>query len=141
MKLYIDCEWNDYKGDLISMALVSEDGRVFYQALEVQDPSRWVIENVLSVLDIKPVSLSYFQEALETYLQQFDTFTIVADWPEDIAHFCNALITEPGSRLKTASFGTQLLTISSASSKPHNALADALAFRQAAQEIETFQQF
>ena len=43
MRLFIDCEWNSYKGELLSFALVSEDGQAFYMLLP--EPSEAIDHN------------------------------------------------------------------------------------------------
>ena len=57
--LYLDCEWNDHGGDLISLALISPDGRSFYQALECTSPSPWVAKNVIPYICINPPLCAY----------------------------------------------------------------------------------
>lgn len=50
MRLFIDGEWNSFGGDLISLALVAEDGREWYEVLDCVDPHPWVAENVIPKL-------------------------------------------------------------------------------------------
>ena len=69
------------------------------------------------------------QCSLRLWLAQFDAVHIVADWPEDIAHFCKALITGPGYRLDTPPLTMEVLRIDAGSELPHNALADARGIR------------
>lgn len=129
MRLYIDGEWNSYKGELISMALVSEAGHEWYEVLECRSPNPWVAEHVMPKLDKQPVTLDMMRESLRVFLAQFTTVEIIADWPEDIARFCDLLICGPGLRIDTP----RLVMVvrrdlnSSASLKPHQALADARA--------------
>jgi hypothetical protein len=42
MQLWIDTEFNEYRGALISMALVAEDGREWYGVRFCDDPGWWV---------------------------------------------------------------------------------------------------
>lgn len=129
MNLFIDCEWNDWGGELISMALVPEDGYVFYESLGCENPSPWVAEHVVPVINKEPISADAFQSKLNNYLSEFDSVHVIADWPEDIAWFCRMLITGPGQRLNTPHLTFEIMrdldTIQSI--MPHNALADALA--------------
>lgn len=37
MKLFIDCEFNEFGGDLLSMAIVSENGDEFYEVLNLEN--------------------------------------------------------------------------------------------------------
>ncbi len=131
MNIYIDCEWNDYKGDLISMALVSQDGDEFYEVLECSNPSEWVANNVMTVLEKKHIQKDEFDLKLKNYLEQFNNtnINIIADWPEDIERFCSALITGPGTRFGPGNIKFELNhdLFSSESKVPHNALWDARA--------------
>jgi len=133
MNLFIDCEWTKWNGELLSMALVPENGtfRSFYDAIEydVADCDPWVVQNVLPVMDIEPVSMKVFQFRLFEYLRMFDRINIIADWPEDIAWFCRALITGPGMCMDTPSVTMQIIRVDAPSTKPHNALADAIGIR------------
>lgn len=131
MNIYIDCEWNSSKGDLISMALVSEEGNSFYEVLECKNPDIWTREHVMPLLDKDPVVMSYFKKKLYEFLNQYEEVTIIADWPEDIAYFCKALILKPGQCMHTPKLNMKVVHIDSVSQIPHNALADATALRSA----------
>ena len=136
MRFWIDTEFNDFRGALISMALVSDDGREWYEALPCTDPSPWVAQNVMPIIgktalaDSAQLALSLF-----AFLSAFDSVHIVADWPEDISHFCNALIVGPGQRIITPPLMFEvrpdLPDTASTSALPHNALEDARALRRA----------
>ena len=69
------------------------------------------------------------------FLSQFDSAHIVADWPEDISHFCNALIVGPGMRIDTPPLTLEvrrdLPNTADISRVPHNALEDARSLAQA----------
>lgn len=131
MKLFLDCEFNEFQGDLISMALVAEDGREWYEVVPCAKPGAWVAEHVMPILGKEPVSFPTMQASLCFWLAQFDQVHVVADWPEDIAHFCRALITGPGYRLDTPPLTMEVLRIDAESAQPHNALADARGIRDA----------
>ena len=88
MRLWIDTEFNEFRGALISMALVAEDGQEWYAALECPNPGSWVAEHVMPLVGIAPVSRLVFCVSLRQFLKRFATVHIVADWPEDIEHFC-----------------------------------------------------
>jgi hypothetical protein len=132
MDIYIDCEFNDFKGDLISMALCAENGAEFYECVPCETPSAWVTENVIPVLGKAPIEYTSLQSRLAQFLAQFDSIHIVADWPEDLGHFCDALIVGPGKRIDTPPLTMEVLRIDSESDIPHNALSDARAFRDEA---------
>ena len=129
MNLFLDCEFNEFKGALISMALVSEDGREWYEVVPCDNPGPWVALNVMPILGKQPVSVGEMQRSLHAWLAQFDAVHVVADWPEDIAHFCQALITGPGYRLDTPPLTMEVVRIDAESAIPHNALADAQGIR------------
>ena len=134
MRLWIDTEFNEYKGELISMALVGEDGREWYEVLHmIEPPGPWVTQHVMPILGKKPMLRQFVQESLRNWLAAYPRVHIVADWPEDIQHFCDLLITGPGERIDTPfltleirrDIGSDLSVI------PHNALEDARALRRA----------
>lgn len=131
MRLFLDCEFNGFGGQLISMALVSETRHEWYEVLHCEDPLPWVAENVMPILLNRPVSVEEFQSSLQAFLCQFDTVHIVADWPEDIMHFCYALVTGPGQCLATPPLTMEVVRVESTSEVPHNALADARGIRKA----------
>lgn len=125
MNIFIDCEFNEFKGNLISMALVADDGQEFYEALPCDNPGRWVAEHVMPIINQEPVPMAVFQTRLQKFLLQYETVHIIADWPEDLKHFCEALISGPGERLNTPPLTMEILRFDAESDLPHNALADA----------------
>lgn len=133
VKIFIDCEFNGFNGELISMALVPADSSpVFYEWLGCENPTVWVAENVIPKIGgIMKISLEAFQNKLQAYLMQFDECHIVADWPDDIAYLCRALITGPGRRIDTPPLTLEVTRIDAVSNCPHFALADAFALRMA----------
>lgn len=135
MRLWLDTEFNDFKGDLISMALISDDGREWYEVLPCMKPSPWVAKNVMPILGKAPVMARDMTLSLRSFLKQFDNAHIVADWPEDISHFCNTLIVGPGLCINTPPLTFEirhdLPNTADISVVPHNALEDAKALRLA----------
>ena len=127
MKLWIDCEFNSYLGELISLALVADNGEVFYRVLSITEPvNPWVAEHVMPILGAEPIPLAQFHDELEGFLMQFDSVHVIADWPEDIAHLMHVLITGPGERLNTPPLTMEVVRIDAPSAQPHNALYDAI---------------
>lgn len=128
-RIYIDTEFNEFKGELISMALVAEDGKEFYEVLPCLYPGNWVAQHVIPVLEKKPIDKNTFQAKLQQFLYQYDEIHLIADWPEDIKHFCESLITGPGLCLNYPKITMEMRRdLSSNNSKvPHNALHDARA--------------
>lgn len=136
MKLFIDCEFNSFKGELISMALVDEQGVFFYEVLPCADPHPWVAEHVMPILEKKPITLAKLQFRLMAFLSHYDSVHLIADWPEDIQHFCETLITGPGERLNTPPLTMEIRRdLDCVSHIPHNALADAFAIARKYREV------
>ena len=130
MRLFVDCEFNGFNGALISMALVAEDGREWYEVLPCDNPDPWVAENVIPILERSPLqNMHELSFSLQTFLGQFETIHVVADWPEDISHFCRSLIVGPGRRINTPPLTMEVIRIDCPSSRPHNALCDARGIR------------
>lgn len=133
MEVFIDCEFNSFKGALISMALVSMDGRELYRAVPLHEPIHpWVQDNVVPVLG--EVECCATRQALAyeiaAFLEPYTAVHVIADWPEDIQHFCESLITGPGERVGTPPLTMEIRRdIDAESAVPHNALHDARAIR------------
>lgn len=133
MEIVIDCEYNEHKGQLISMALVPFDGPSFYEVLNCENPAPWVAENVMPYLNKETVTPKVFEQKLYDYLNQFDSIELICDWLEDPALFCMALITGPGIRLDTPPLTMKVLRTldlpegDGNSEVLHNALSDATA--------------
>lgn len=136
-RLFIDCEFNEFKGDLISMGIVAEDGREFYEVTHCDQPGAWVAQHVMPILNKAPISMRELQAQLFLFLAQFKAIHVVADWPEDIKHFCDALITGPGMRMDTPPLTMEVRRDldSELSAVPHNALDDARAVAAKAAEL------
>lgn len=134
MRMWIDTEFNGFRGELISMAIVSEDGSEFYEYLGRchgrLDP--WVAANVLPVINKEgPVEIPELRQRLQAFLMQFDSVHLIADWPEDIAHFCRMLLTDkPGERIDTPPLTMEIVRYDAGSACPHNALSDARGMRE-----------
>jgi len=132
-KLFLDCEFNGFGGKLMSMALVPAGHEPeFYCEIEMTDQlDPWVAANVVPHLTQAPVTYSEFQQRLCQYLINMENILIIADWPDDIRYFCEALITGPGERINIPSvIKFELdLSIDYVSAVPHNALHDARGIR------------
>tara|TARA_R110000868_G_scaffold376148_7_gene640966 strand:+ start:1892 stop:2311 length:420 start_codon:yes stop_codon:yes gene_type:complete len=128
MNLYLDCEFNGFGGDLISMALVAENGIEWYEVLNCHYPNKWVADNVMPKLNKNPIVHRDFKGSLCDFLEQFDRIHVIADWPEDISHFCNTLIIKSGLRMRTPPLTIEIVRVElmpNNSQNPHNALEDA----------------
>lgn len=132
MKIWIDTEFNEFRGALISLALVDEVGREFYEVLDCKKPGPWVAANVIPILGQAPIPLELLQQRLQAWLSLYPWVHVIADWPEDIEHFCRTLITGPGLRINTPPLLMEVRRdLDAVSQLPHNALADAKANRLA----------
>jgi len=133
MKLFLDTEFTTFHGDLISMALVSEEGDEFYEVVPFRHLMchPWVLDNVIPVLQKEENTYERFQTKLRQYLNRFDEVEVIADWPEDFYHFSRALLTGPGEMLgvNTSIRMTLERRLDYTSALPHNALEDARAIR------------
>jgi hypothetical protein len=142
VRYFLDTEYNGPGGELLSIALVPDDGDDLYLTLQHSAPLvEWVERHVVPYLDSVPEQLSCPRlsrddaaQALERYLRHDEDVLIFADWPEDIAQFCNLMITGPGDMVDVRHVTFKLAPMSNfstaANSKvPHNALHDARALR------------
>lgn len=147
MKAFIDCEFNGMGGSLLSLAIVTEQGEEWYSEfpLPAKEPwDGWVKDNVKPLLHTpqflsgdqggsRQLVVADAQRSLEHWLAQFDTIHVIADWPDDIRHFCDFLITGPGERIDTPPLTMEIRRDidSSQSSLLHHALHDARAIHDA----------
>lgn len=134
MKLFLDCEFTKFQGQLISMALVAENGDYFYEVVNFSqvDCHEWVLDNVVPILVKEPIPYEQFQQKLAKFLRQFPTIEVVADWPEDFWHFTQALLTGPGNMMTVPDLNMEMVRyLDYKSVLPHNALEDAIAIKAA----------
>lgn len=140
MRVFIDCEWNSYKGELMSIALVPEEGYAHFYIIAPTpkaaiDP--WVSEHVEPHLFDRCMGVANsFEQAAAWMVGHMNAHWkegvhIVADWPEDIARFCDLLIVGPGKRLDTPPLTMEVVRIDAVSKLPRHALYDAEALRDA----------
>jgi hypothetical protein len=142
VRYFLDTEYNGIGGALLSLALVPDDGDELYLTLKTEDALLdWVERHVVPYLDSVPEQLSCPRlsredaaHALGRYLRHDEEPLIFADWPEDIAQFCNLMITGPGDMIDVRHVTFRLVPMSNfstaANSKvPHNALHDARSLR------------
>lgn len=132
MKLFLDCEFTNFQGHLISMALVSENGDEFYEVVNFSyiDCHPWVMDNVVPILNKDKIPYEEFQVKLSKFLRRFDEIEVIADWPEDFYHFTMAILTGPGQMMEIPKMSMHLeRRLDYISSLPHNALNDAQAIK------------
>ncbi len=142
MRYFLDTEFNGVGGALLSLALVPDDGEELYLTLRTEERLvEWVERHVVPYLDAVPEQLSCPRlsradaaHELWRYLHGDDDPLIVADWPEDIAQFCNLLVTGPGEMVELRGLSFKVVSLpgfsTAGNSKvPHNALHDARSLR------------
>lgn len=163
MRYFLDTEYNGFGGQLLSLALVPEDGgEEFYVTLECDatlDP--WVERNVIPFLYMVPEGLlsprlprrtaaealaqwlvrEYETHVLVRYPDRVDALQVVADWPEDISQLAMLLVTGPGQMLPVPPLNLHLMPLggfstAANSAVPHNALHDARALRDHVMGLE-----
>jgi hypothetical protein len=153
MKYYLDTEFNGYRGELISLALVREDGPELYLVTHrLPEVIPWVKDNVIPVLFAKSADdaviwrTDLFGEQIANFMRE-DLFpVIIADWPDDIRYFCECLITGPGKMVDLPADGKGAIdfVVERVDSYPsrlreavqHNALWDARALQMRLNEGE-----
>ena len=119
-----------------------DDGDELYLTIRAEQPiGDWVQRHVVPYLDSVPEQLSCPRltrkdaaHLLERYLRHDEEPLIFADWPEDVAQFCNLMITGPGDMIETRHVTFRLVPMSNFSTAAnsrvaHNALHDARALR------------
>lgn len=143
MRYFLDTEFNGYRGELISLALVGDDGRELYLVTHrlptVIVP--WVQDNVISVLfaeGTSPVSWrpSLFGIQIAEFLRGDPLPCVVADWPDDIRYLCECIITGPGEMVDIPALRCDVERVDAyptdlPGAVQHNALWDARALRAA----------
>ena len=134
MKLFLDCEFNGFGGELISMALVDENEKYFYEVLPCMNPTSWVFNNVIPILNKQAIDLKEFKKNLFNFLNHYETIHIVADWPEDFSLFLTTLMLQQGVCMTTPKLTMELwqsdINLTIDSEIPHNALQDAFALKR-----------
>ncbi len=151
MRYFLDTEYNGFGGDLISLALVPEIGdEEFYATLPLPDSIHdWVAVHVIPYLRMVPPALYQPMSRLEAgvelahYLAHDPLPVIIADWPDDIAHFCGLLSPGPAEMVEVDTLHFELLrtpgfSTAANSRVPHNALHDARALRAFVLEEDGF---
>lgn len=131
MQLFIDCEFDVPTDQLISMALVSLDGKqIFYEVIDVTPTDPWVIDNVMNCLNKLPITKEQFITKLDQFVEKFSSIEIIADHPADPYYFLKWIIREKGEWFRKP-FTIKIDDYLSAKGSVilHNALEDAKAIR------------
>lgn len=139
MRYFLDTEFNEQGGELISIALVADIVRpmAYYQELIRHEPDGpWVAQHVTPKLAGKNCQVAYSVAGylLNEFLQQTadGSVEIIADWPADFIHLCTLLDRGNGERYGPAFITFQLVSgMDCKPENPHHALSDAYALRAA----------
>lgn len=142
MRYFLDSEYNGFGGQLISLALVPEEGdQDYYVVLPLEETAHpWVERHVIpylrSVPDLLYTELDRIAAAhdIAAYLRADPDPEIIADWPEDIALFCRLLQIGDAEIVDVTALRFHFLRTPGFSTArnsrvPHNALHDARALR------------
>lgn len=135
MRYYLDCEFNGFGGELISMALVSDEDGEFYEIIEIDSEYEpWVAENVVPHLDKPATFLDEFRVKLFAFLKAAPSpVEIVCDWPADVLYLMHTLMGADHAETVMIPMTITIVDLDEVKSViPHHALWDARAIRMAA---------
>jgi hypothetical protein len=146
MRYYLDTEFNEFGGELISLALVREDGESIYLVYpDLPEYGEWVSKNVVPIIWNIPSPLPGMAYKLESHqdgarrIAEFISGdphpVIVTDWPDDIKYFCQAIITAPGEMVGLDNLVFHMVRVNAypttlENAVQHNAWHDAKALRE-----------
>ena len=139
MRYFLDTEFNGWRGDLLSLALICEDGRYIYTVMEPnleKGTNTWVARNVVPHIYKGPFTVANrdldIAKQIAKLLKNDPDPVIVVDWPDDIKHFCNVMVFGPGQHynLDKYKFEFNRKYGHYESKVPHNAYYDALAIKE-----------
>jgi hypothetical protein len=139
---FLDTEFNSFGGEIISFALVREDGEYLSLVFGCDEPHEWVKEHVMPFLYSGPVShvsktidKPLAAKMIANFLKNDPHPNVVVDWPDDIRYFCELIITGPGTMIRLPQLSFQLVRVDSYPTEvegavQHNAYWDAMALRR-----------
>lgn len=155
-RIFTDFEFNSYKGEVISVGLIKEDGTALYNVFPppLEQLDGWVTNNVVPYLGSVPRGItchhqSYraFQDLLQAFLQEEGgEVCIVTDWPDDVKYFSELLITGPGKMIDIPGIAFEVKRVDPYLNPPkgavqHNAMWDAVALRHCLTGEVEYRQF
>ena len=138
-RLFLDCEFNSFGGELISFGIVPEDSSIdelYIVLVEERPPTEWVARHVIPALNTNErwERLDAARH-LARYLAAIDNPVLVADWVEDLSQIISLAVITPGKMVAMPS-GVMYQYIHCPNFKtaqhskiPHNALEDARSLR------------
>jgi len=145
MRYFLDTEFNEFGGELLSLALVRADGDALY--LRYPEPAKlgpWVAENVWPIMDDVPAGRDVHRvtqaEGAKLIADFFAARSgsvpyIITDWPDDVRYLCQAVITGPGQMAAIPRMQFDIVRVDAYPTTldgavQHNALWDAFALRE-----------
>jgi hypothetical protein len=131
LRYFLDCEFNGFGGELMSMALVSEADDEFYEVLEIDgEYEPWVAENVVPYLGKPSVFMEEFRSKLFAFLRVHSDVEIVCDWPADALYLMFVMMGADHTETQMIPMTIKMVDLGELKSAiPHNALWDARAIR------------
>ena len=148
-RLFLDCEFTNFGGDLISLALVPEVGTGHcYIVLDSDQygwPSPFVKQHILTNLQVdltdhgrtltREVAARHVANYLHAHVKGDEALKVMADWPEDLSHFLRLFGLGDGRTINIPAIDLEYRRIpgfatATHSSSPHNALFDAVSLRE-----------
>lgn len=146
MRYFLDTEFNEFGGELISLALVREDGESIYLVYpDLPEYGEWVSKNVVPIIWNIPSPLPGMAHKLTSkedgayllanFLRGDREPVIISDWPDDIKYFCQAVITGPGMMAAIDNIVFQMIRVNAypttlENAVQHNAWWDAKALKE-----------
>ncbi len=142
MRYYLDCEFDGHAGELLSIALVTEEVSIHLRTkARATDP--WVIANVEPLMDHHQadmdgeVEVANVGRVLKGFIGDDESPVIVADSPVDIGRFCRAISTGEDGGWASADYPRMTFEVHNVDCYPttlpgavqHNAWWDAMALR------------
>jgi hypothetical protein len=147
VRYFLDTEFNEFGGELLSLALVDQDGEslyIIYEPTEKIGP--WVAENVMPIMrsvprDIQPYVVKHGSKTGPRLIADFfarrggSVPYIITDWPDDVRYFCQAIITGPGEMAAIPRLQFDIVRVDAypttlPDAVQHNAWWDAVALRE-----------
>lgn len=144
-RFYIDCEFDGHGGEMLSMALVREDGRGLYLCVADKPDllDRWVESNVWPLIHLRlPVgrTVAFVEDwghFIRSFIGPYGKPNIVADSPVDIWRFCETISTDSDGSWRSTDWSGLTFEVHNVDCYPtdlpgavqHNAWWDAMALR------------
>jgi len=143
MRYYLDSEFDGHNGPLLSIALVSENGRNLHMRTLTPARDPWVLANVVPLMESHRAEYAgqCSPFLVGTHLRRFigddPSPIIVADSPVDIGRFCAAISTGEDGGWASADYPRMTFEVHNVDCYPttlpgavqHNAWWDAMALR------------